>query len=110
MVFQKLETIGSTNIIARVTNPGLGRTIPHFDWKHTTQEKRLMVDLVCLQQSYERREIAEDKWIDGNNTPADAMAKSKPCRALKDLIDRNTIKLEVTEWVERAENAGGEKA
>jgi hypothetical protein len=27
----------------------------------TTQEKRLMVDLMCLRQSYERREIAEIK-------------------------------------------------
>ena len=33
----------------------------------TTQEKRLMVDLMCLRQSYERREIAEIKWIDGNS-------------------------------------------
>ena len=27
----------------------------------TTQEKRLIVDLMCLRQSYERREIAEIK-------------------------------------------------
>ena len=67
----------------------------------TTQEKRLMVDLMCLRQSYERREITEVKWIDGNSNPADAMTKSKPCQALRDLIDTNTIKLEVTEWVER---------
>ena len=67
----------------------------------TTQEKRLMVDLMCLRQSYERREIAEIKWIDGGSNPADAMTKSKPCQALKDLIDTNTIKLQVTEWVER---------
>lgn len=67
----------------------------------TTQEKRLMVDLMCLRQSYERREIAEIKWIDGGSNPADAMTKGKPCQALKDLIDTNMIKLTVTEWVER---------
>ena len=67
----------------------------------TTQEKRLMVDLMCLRQSYERREIAEIKWIDGDSNPADAMTKSKPCQALKDLIDTNTVNLKVTEWVER---------
>jgi hypothetical protein len=67
----------------------------------TTQEKRLMVDLMCLRQSYERREIAEVKWIDGSTNPADAMTKSKPCQALRDLINTNTIQLEVTEWVER---------
>jgi hypothetical protein len=67
----------------------------------TIQEKRLMVDLMCLRQSYERREIAEVKWIDGDSNPADAMTKSKPCQALKNLIDTNTVKLQVTEWVER---------
>ena len=67
----------------------------------TTQEKWLMVDLMCLQQSYKRQEIAEIKWIDGNSNPADAMTKSKPCQALRDLINTNTVKLEVTRWVER---------
>jgi hypothetical protein len=78
----------------------------------TTREKQLMVDLMCLRQPCERREIAEIKWIDGNSNPADAMTKSKPCQALKNLINTNTVKLKVTEWVERTgdklENAGGE--
>jgi hypothetical protein len=67
----------------------------------TTQEKRLMVDLMCLRQAYERREITEVKWIRGGNNPADAMTKAKPCQALKTLIDTNKLNLEVNEWVER---------
>src|SRR6266498_689015 len=55
----------------------------------TTQEKRLIVDLMCLRQSYERREIAKIKWINGNSNPADAMTKSKLCLALKLLVDIN---------------------
>jgi len=51
--------------------------------------------------SYERREIAEIKWISGHSNPADAMTKSKPCPALKELIDTNRVKLEAHEWVER---------
>ena len=69
----------------------------------TTNEKRLMIDLLCLRQLYERREIAEVKWIDGNTNPADAMTKRKPCNALKTLLDMNMIDLKVTEWVERTE-------
>ena len=70
----------------------------------TTQEKRLMVDLMYLRQSYERREIAEVRWIDGDSNPADAMTKSKPCPALRDLIDSNRITIQVAaEWVERVE-------
>src|SRR6266705_2275463 len=70
----------------------------------TIQEKQLMVDLMCLRQLYKRREIAKIKWIDGGSNPADAITKSKPCQALKDLIDTNTVKLQVTEWVERTED------
>ena len=65
----------------------------------TTQEKRLMIDIMCLRQSYERREIAEVKWIDGDSNPVDAMTKSKPLSALKRLIDTNRIELKTVEWV-----------
>ncbi len=67
----------------------------------TTQEKRLMIDVMCLRQAYERREIAEVKWIQGNTNPADSMTKAKPSSALKQLVDTNIIQLKVTEWVER---------
>ena len=67
----------------------------------TTQEKRLMVDLMCLRQSYERKLIQEIMWIDGESNPADAMTKSKACTALRDLVDNNKVDIKVTEWVER---------
>jgi hypothetical protein len=70
----------------------------------TTQEKRLMIDVLCLRQSYERREIAEVKWIKGDTNPADAFTKSKGVStALGRLIDTNTVQLEAVEWVERVE-------
>jgi len=62
-----------------------------------------MVDLMCLRQSYERREITNIQWIDGNSNPADAMTKSKPNSALKELIDTNRLNIKVTQWVERQE-------
>ncbi len=67
----------------------------------TTSEKRLMIDLMCLRQSYERREITEIRWIDENINLADAMTKSKFCNVLINLIDINNIELKITEWVER---------
>jgi hypothetical protein len=67
----------------------------------TTAEKRLMIDLMCLKQSYERREIAEIRWIDENINFADAMTKSKSCNVLIKLIDINIIELKITEWIER---------
>ncbi len=75
-----------------------------------TVEKRLMVDVMALRQSYERREITEVKWIDGSNNPADSMTKSglKASSALKQVIDTNRIKLESSEWVERANQDGSD--
>jgi hypothetical protein len=61
-----------------------------------------MIDLMCLRQSYKRREIAEVRWIDGNTNPADVMTKSKACSALKDLIDTNKVNVTCNEWVERS--------
>ena len=63
----------------------------------TTQEKRLMIDIMCLRQAYERREVAEVKWIKGKSNPANAITKSKASNALKTLIDTNTLQLEVEE-------------
>lgn len=67
----------------------------------TTQEKRLMIDVMCLRQSYERREIAECRWIEGSLNPADAMTKKAPCAALTRLLDTNSISITPKEWVER---------
>jgi hypothetical protein len=66
-----------------------------------TQEKRLIIDLMCLCQLYKRREITEVKWINGSTNPADTMTKLKACSALKDLINTNKVNITCNEWVER---------
>ena len=67
----------------------------------TTQEKRLIVDVISLGQSFKRREITEVKWIHRHYNPADSMTKAKPSLALKTLIDSNRINISIIEWVER---------
>lgn len=69
----------------------------------TTVEKRLMVDIMCLRQAYERRLITEIMWIEGGSNPADAMTKSTACDALRKLIDNNKLELRTGKWVERAD-------
>jgi hypothetical protein len=71
----------------------------------TTQEKRLMIDVMCLRQAYERRQVTKVKWIDGDTNPTDAMTKGKPCTALTQLIDTNRIELWAVGWVERTDSA-----
>ncbi len=67
----------------------------------TTQEKRLMIDVMCLRQAYERRQITEVKWIDGNSNPADSMTKGKASTALSKLIETNQLETNQVRWVER---------
>jgi hypothetical protein len=56
---------------------------------------------MCLRQVYKRREITKIKWISRGTNPANAIIKSKPCPALKLLVDTNKLDLQVIEWVER---------
>ena len=60
-----------------------------------------MVNLMCLYQSYKRKEIAKIKWIEGNTNLANFMTKLKACDALKQLINTNKVNISVIEWVER---------
>lgn len=43
-----------------------------------TTEKRLLIDLCMLRESYERREISEVFWIPTHQNPADAFTKTSP--------------------------------
>jgi hypothetical protein len=57
----------------------------------TTKEKRLIIDIMALRQLYERREITEICWINGEDNLADAFTKATLNRALKRFIDRNEL-------------------
>lgn len=58
-----------------------------------TQEKRLMIDVMCLWQAYKQREILEVKWIDRNTNLVDAMTKANPCSILQRLVNTNIINI-----------------
>ena len=67
----------------------------------TTKEKRLMIDIMSLRQSYEQRELFEIRWIHGQDNPADAMTKDGANRALQSFVDTNRLTLRVQGWVNR---------
>ena len=58
-------------------------------------------DLLVLLSQYEQREIVEIKQINRGSNSVDAIIKLRSYQVLKDLINTNTVKLQVTEWVER---------
>jgi hypothetical protein len=63
----------------------------------STQEKRLIIDIIALWQSYERREITEIQWINEKDNPADVITKSTLNKALKKLINTNQLGVQVKE-------------
>ena len=67
----------------------------------STKEKGLMIDIMAIRQSYERRELSEIRWINGNDNPADAMTKANPTKALKSLIDDGELSIRIEGWVQR---------
>ncbi len=67
-----------------------------------TVEKRLIMKVIILRQSYVKREITEIKWIHESNNSVDSMTKSKSFSALKTIIDINRINLNTIEWVKQA--------
>lgn len=71
----------------------------------TTKEKRLMIDIMALRQSYERRELAEIRWIEGDSNPADAMTKSTPNKALEQVVSTNRLEIRVQGYVQRPDGA-----
>lgn len=70
----------------------------------TTKEKRLMIDIMAIRQSYERRELSEIRWICGTDNPADAMTKANPSKALEGLINTNSLRIRIQGWVQRHKN------
>jgi hypothetical protein len=61
----------------------------------TTREKRLMIDIMAIRQSYERQELSEVRWIDGDSNPADAMTKANLNKALERLVNTNRLTVKV---------------
>ena len=60
-----------------------------------------MIDIMALHQSYERREIAEVRQINGKDNPADAMTKLTPNKALERFLNDNQLTIRIEGWVQR---------
>jgi hypothetical protein len=66
-----------------------------------TKEKHLMINIMALCQSYKRQEIAEIRWINGKDNPANTMTKSTPNKALERFLDSNQLNVQIEGWVQR---------
>ena len=69
----------------------------------TTKEKRLMIDIIAIRQSYEQQELLEIQQINGNDNPANAITKGNLVKALQSLVDTNELVVRVEGWVQRGD-------
>jgi hypothetical protein len=67
----------------------------------TIKEKKLIIDIMAIQQAYEQKDVFEIRWINGQNNSANAITKAKPNRAISNLIDTNRLRLRVQGWIHR---------
>jgi hypothetical protein len=65
------------------------------------QKKRLMIDILALRQLYERRKIAEIRWIYNRDNSADAFTKATAKSSLKQLVSTNKLVVKMKKHVER---------
>ena len=61
----------------------------------TIREKRLIIDIIIIRQSYERRELSKIRWITSESNPADAITKSTANKALESLMSNNRLSVRV---------------
>ena len=69
----------------------------------TTKEKRLMIDIIVLRQSYERRKLFEIRQINGQDNPANAITKTNPNKALETFVDINVLQVRMEGQVKRSQ-------
>jgi len=67
----------------------------------TIREKRLIIDIIVIRQSYERRELSKIRWITSESNLADTIIKSAANKALESLISNNRLSIKVQGWVQR---------
>jgi hypothetical protein len=100
-IIQRILNIFSLSMILLTDSRSLYDCLVKLD---TTSEKRLMIDLMCLRQLYERRKITKIRWIDDDSNLVDAITKINSCQTFIRLINTNIIDLKTSKWVSKSEN------
>ena len=62
-------------------------------------EKRLLIDIACLRQSYRNGDLANLGWIKGEHNVADALTKDKANNSLHDVLRNHKLHFEVQQWI-----------
>lgn len=61
----------------------------------TTNEKRLIINVIAIRKVYKKQKIVKIKWIDKESNSINTITKSKLYQVFKDLVNNNTITIKV---------------
>lgn len=64
-------------------------------------EKRLMIDLKTIKDSYQKHELQQVAFIRSENNPADALAKIKQSSILDSISQTSEVNHAVEQWIKR---------
>jgi hypothetical protein len=56
-----------------------------------TKEKYLIIDIMAIKQTYEKRELFEIRYINRRDNPIDTITKLLPNKVLEKFIDTNEL-------------------
>lgn len=69
-----------------------------------TTEKRLMIDIQVVKDSYHRNEIEHISFIRSEYNPADALTKVRPNSILESIFSSSRLIPTVEQWIQRQWN------
>lgn len=64
-------------------------------------DRRLLIDLTCIREAYELRELREIVWIKSRDNPNDSLTKLGEYESLKQIMTENKIKFKPSSGAER---------
>ena len=67
-----------------------------------TTEKRLMIDLKVVKDSYHRNELRNIGFIRSENNPADALTKVKKCPVLDQVLADSALHHRIEQWIDKS--------
>ena len=66
-----------------------------------TTEKRLMIEIKVVKDSYQCNEVQNIWFIRSGSTPADALTKIKRCKVLDQILVDSTLIYPIEQWIKK---------
>ena len=66
-----------------------------------TTEKRLMIDIKVVKDSYQRNELQTIGFIRSESNPADALTKVKRCTILDQILNSSQLDHPIEQWIDK---------